>query len=178
MLFISLEIALIMKNYSVFCFHLGCGLGLYLLRTIQMLLGRQNYEYSCWLSTWFATVVSTSLLFSISSMVWGTDQVLAEDSLLCPEVGWVKIWRSLLSKENFLLTCPSPHNVPMRWRGYNPNFAFDGQQSSKTVFFNSKFKRLGYQPVHWPLILRAVKLEAQSLAKWQLHTMPWPVLGN
>lgn len=147
----------IMNNCSVFCFHLGCGLGLYLLHTIQMLLRKQNYEYSCCLSTLFATVASTSFLFSILSMVWGRDQVLVEDGSLYPEVGWVKNWRSLLSKENIPLACPSPHSVAMRWRGYNPNLLmgnkagwgaslFTGLQfpGQMMVAYNAWFRKLAH----------------------------------
>lgn len=157
-----------MNIYSVFCFHLGCGLGLYLLHAIQMLLRRQNYEYFWSLSALAAMVVSTSFLFSVSSVVWRRDRVLVEDSLLYPKVGWVKIWRSHLSRS-------SQHCYEMERIQSQP---FDGQQSSKTVFFNSKLKRLGHQPVCWPLILCAIKLEAQFLAKWRWRTMPCAVLGN
>jgi len=96
-----------------------------------MLLRRQNYEYSFWFSALFATVVSASFLLGISSMVCGRDQVLVEDSLLYPEVGEVKIWRSL-SKN-------SP--LAVRWRRYNPN-PFIGKEAQKLYFFDSKLKRL------------------------------------
>lgn len=165
-----------MKGCSVFCFHLGCVLGLYLLHTIQMLLRRQNYEYSCWLSTLFCYGSIYTLSFQHFLCGMGKRSGTCRGQFV---ISWSAISQNLEESEQgeFPLTCPSPHNVAMRWRGHNPNLLM-GKEAQNLYFFNGKLKRLGYQPIHWPPVVHVIELEAQSLAKWQLHTMPWPVLGN
>lgn len=148
-----------MNNCSVFSFHLGCGLGLYSLHTIQMLLRRQNYEYSCWLSALFATVVSTSFLFSISSVAWGRDQVL---------ISWSRVSQNLERSEQggLPLTCPSPHNVAMTWRGYNPNLLM-GNKAQKLYFLIVNLKGWGTSLF--------TGLQFSVLLNWK-HS-PWPSDG-
>lgn len=150
-----------MNNHSVFCFHLRCGLGLYLLHTIQMLLRRQNYGYSFWLSTLF--VESTCFLFSILSMVRGRAQVLAEDSLLYPEVLTSQNLEEFAEQGECPLTCPSSHNVAVRWRGYNSRILM-GNEAQNLYFLIVDVK-------DWGASLFA-GLQFSVLLNWE-HS-PWP----
>lgn len=149
-----------MKNYLVFCFHLG--LGLYLLHTIQMLLRRRNYEYSCWLSTLFATVISTSFLFNVSSVEWGKRLGTCRGQFI---ISWSRKSQNLEESEQgeFPFTCPSPHSVAVRWRGYNPNLLM-GKEAQKLYFLVVSLKA-------WVTNL-FTGLQLSVLLNWKLS--PWP----